>query len=301
VRGDVLSQYGYSALLLACRHGHIDVARWLVSEAGSDARSERNNVGLCDDAACGCVVVCHCGVRGDVLSQNGYSALLVACCDGHIDVARWLVSEAGSDARSERNIVSRCDTSACGCVVVCFHGGMRGDVLLQDGSTALLLTCRDGHIDVARWLVSEAGSDARSERDHVCRRDDAAYSSVDFVSECGARDDVLSQDGNSALLLASCDGHIDVAQWLVSEAGSDAPSERANVGRCDVAACVCVVVRHCGVRGDVLSQDGSSALLLACCNGHIDVARWLVSEAGSDARSERSNVRQRSCAAGLCS
>ncbi len=37
-------------------------------------------------------------------------------------------------------------------------------------------------------------------------------------------------------------------------------------------------------------QDGWSALLLACANGHHDVARWLVTDAGSDARSERNNV-----------
>jgi ankyrin repeat protein len=105
----MLSQVGDTALLLACCKGHIDVARWLVSEAGSDARSERNNVGRCDDAACACVVVDRrCGVHGDVLSQGGHTALLLACYNGHIDVARWLVSEAGSDARSERNNVGRC-------------------------------------------------------------------------------------------------------------------------------------------------------------------------------------------------
>ncbi len=60
-----------------------------------------------------------------------------------------------------------------------------------------------------------------------------------------------------------------------------------------------VTVAMCG---DVLAQTGFTALLLACLSGHIDVARWLVSEAGSDARSEWNNVRHRSCAiAGLCS
>jgi hypothetical protein len=62
MRGDVVSQDGYTALLLACLRGHIDVARWLVSEAGSDARSERNNVCRCDDAACVCGVVSQCGM-----------------------------------------------------------------------------------------------------------------------------------------------------------------------------------------------------------------------------------------------
>jgi hypothetical protein len=100
----VLSQRGNTALLLACLSGRIDLVRWLVFEAGSDARSERNNVGRCDDAACGCVIDCHFGVR-DVLSQRGNTALLLACCNGHLDVARWLVEEAGSDARSEEDEV----------------------------------------------------------------------------------------------------------------------------------------------------------------------------------------------------
>ncbi len=37
----------------------------------------------------------------------------------------------------------------------------------QDGSTALLVACADGHLDVVRWLVTDAGSDARSERTYV--------------------------------------------------------------------------------------------------------------------------------------
>jgi hypothetical protein len=40
---------------------------------------------------------------------------------------------------------------------------------LQNGDTALLLACKGGHLDVARWLVAEAGSDPRSEIDEVLR------------------------------------------------------------------------------------------------------------------------------------
>jgi hypothetical protein len=56
-----------------------------------------------------------CAVGDDVLclvsccDQVGWSALLVACVSGHLDVVRWLVTDAGSDARSERSNVScRC-------------------------------------------------------------------------------------------------------------------------------------------------------------------------------------------------
>jgi hypothetical protein len=66
-----------------------------------------------------------CGaVSDDILrfvsccDQDGWSALLVACVRGRLDVARWLVTDAGSDARSERHNVScRC---SCGCLRVSF-------------------------------------------------------------------------------------------------------------------------------------------------------------------------------------
>jgi ankyrin repeat protein len=43
--------------------------------------------------------------RSSVVAQVGHTALLVACAAGQIDVVRWLVTEGGSDARSERDKV----------------------------------------------------------------------------------------------------------------------------------------------------------------------------------------------------
>jgi hypothetical protein len=63
-----------------------------------------------------------------------------------------------------------------------------------------------------------------------------------------------------------------------------------------VVAVLVSMFRCCSVSDDGLclvsccDQDGWSALLVACAFGHLDVARWLVTDAGSDARSERSNV-----------
>jgi ankyrin repeat protein len=106
---------------------------------------------------------------------------------------------------------------------------------------------------------------------------------------CCARE----QNGRTAHLLACANGHLNVAQWLVTSTGTDARSE--NVGR------VCAAVVSFFGRGDdlhgsavccVRGQTGHTALLLASALGHIDVVQWLVTSAGSDARSERSNVRR---------
>jgi hypothetical protein len=38
---------------------------------------------------------------------------------------------------------------------------------VQDGNTPLLLACERGHLEVAQWLVSSAGSNAATERNEV--------------------------------------------------------------------------------------------------------------------------------------
>ncbi len=113
-------QWGHTALLLACEYGHLDVARWLVTAAGSDARSERSKVGCpllcsCTSAAglyrrlasCECVRLVGCSafprqppdsekLRHGVallLSQHGDTALSIACRRRHWSVARWLIDE----------------------------------------------------------------------------------------------------------------------------------------------------------------------------------------------------------------
>jgi hypothetical protein len=45
--------------------------------------------------------------------QNGCTALLLASANGRTDVVKWLVTEMGCDARSERDNVLRLECCAC--------------------------------------------------------------------------------------------------------------------------------------------------------------------------------------------
>ncbi len=63
-----------------------------------------------------------------VWCQNGYTALLLACLSDHLDVARWLVTDAGSDARSERWLIADRDVDLVRLSGVC--GGERTVVTL---------------------------------------------------------------------------------------------------------------------------------------------------------------------------
>ncbi len=95
-----------------------------MTKVGSDARTERDGVSL-PFAVCVLALLLLC-VLSDVklvfavcrvVSQDGTTALLKACRNGHLAVVQWLVTEAGSDATSERDDVScRCFRSRLDCM-----------------------------------------------------------------------------------------------------------------------------------------------------------------------------------------
>jgi hypothetical protein len=68
-------------------------------------------------------------------------------------VRRW--SETRCAASSMANIPAGCEA-----LLVCI-------VPVQLGDTALLLACENGRLDVAKWLVAEAGSNPSTERNNV--------------------------------------------------------------------------------------------------------------------------------------
>lgn len=94
-------------------------------------------------------------VRGN---QNGDTALLLACFEGRLEVARWLVAECGCDAQTEHNSVScRCPLEslrrACaGCLVqyftgvdaLCCAGGLHGHRFCVHRATVECCAVADG-------------------------------------------------------------------------------------------------------------------------------------------------------------
>jgi hypothetical protein len=182
-------QDGWSALLAACAGGHLDVARWLVTHAGCDARSERGEVSCrwcCGSSVAPGVTTLALGVWCD---QNGWSALLAACANGHLGVARWLVTRSERDAVSWPLLCSRAAAAglyrrlaSCECERLVGCGAFPRQpapppLSSQAGEKALALACRGRHWSVARWLIAEQDVE-------LVRVGVAAASSVSSVSEC---------------------------------------------------------------------------------------------------------------------
>ena len=170
---------GWTPLHWACLQGHADVVRVFVSEFKADITIQtlyghtpliyaiingHDNVvhALLSDSQC----------LVDAKGRYGHTALHYSCRYGHVDIVRSLVSHkanvnARTDsgdtpltlaARSKHDNVVHALLSDSQCLV---------DAKGRYGYTALHYSCRDGHVDIVRSLVShKANVNART---HYCK------------------------------------------------------------------------------------------------------------------------------------
>ena len=123
-----LHAHAQEAFWVACRHGHIHVARWLVNDVGGvDVHAVGDMVfrQACENGHLNvaCWLLEHVGgVDAHAYQEHAFCC---ACSNGHLDVALWLWTDVGA---------------------VNIHA-------LND--TAFRLACRNGHWDVALWLDSD--------------------------------------------------------------------------------------------------------------------------------------------------
>ena len=170
----VITQNGYSALMLATREGRTEVVS-LLREVGANTDLQ-NKVKLCT-RRCGCgtlYVPSHCCLTTLVCAitqWNGYSALMLAAREGRTEVVSLLL-EAGANTELQ-NMVKLC-TRRCGfgtlyvpsnrCLTtfVC--------VITQKGYSALMLAVRWGRTEVVSLLL-EAGANTELQNMVKCRCD----------------------------------------------------------------------------------------------------------------------------------
>lgn len=168
----------------------------------------------------------------------------------------------------------------------------------SEGMTSLHLASREGHIEIARFLV-ECGADARAPDDYwrtpLHLASERGHLEVArFLIERGADARALAINRMTPLHLASRQGHLEVARLLV-ECGADANAED-DIGQTPLSE-VSSSWGHWGVASflvehgvDVTTQDdyGSTSLHQASIKGHVRVARILI-DRGADATAKNNH------------
>ena len=212
----------------------------------------------------------------------------------------WAYSREGTPSSMKRTALHY--ASVCGLLtivqfLVIEHSQEVYDRSCSLGLTPLHLASREGHIEVARFLV-ECGADARAQDCDLSTPLHLASQQghlevVRFLIEHGA--DVRAHDHcwSTPLHRASELGHLEVARFLV-ECGADTRTEDNN-GQTPIS----LASSRGGVRVtrffvehgvDVTIQDdyGSTPLHLASEGGHVGVARILI-DRGADATAKNNN------------
>jgi hypothetical protein len=162
----------HTAMVVAAMTAHGDVVTWCVDHTA--ARPWIVAKALVCVACCiagSCTLSHMCEVEDHKPHQGwGTAAVLAACSAGDVSLLRRLIREHAvlCDAGVRRHTL-RDKVSVC-CMrlgVVCARQTADGlacrDVVVREAGRA----CRCGRLDVARWLVTGADSDARSERSNV--------------------------------------------------------------------------------------------------------------------------------------
>ncbi|NWH67674.1 FEM1A protein, partial [Geococcyx californianus] len=195
---------GSTPLLIAARHGHLEVVEFLldhcgarVGEGGSvsfDGETIEGAPPLWAASAAGHLrVVRSLLERGACVNQTtltNSTPLRAACFDGHLDIVRYLVGERGADL----------------------------EVANRHGHTCLMISCYKGHQDIARYLL-EKGADVnrRSAKGNTALHDCAESGSLEILQMLLRSKARMEKDGYgmTPLLAASVTGHTNIVEYLI--------------------------------------------------------------------------------------
>ncbi|CAL8345666.1 unnamed protein product [Merluccius merluccius] len=197
---------GGTPLLIASRHGHLDVAAYLLDhcradvELGGSVNFDGETIEgappLWAASAAGHLPLVKAllrrGARVNSATLTNSTPLRAACFDGHLDIVRYLVAEHRADV----------------------------EVANRHGHTCLMISCYKGHRDIARFLL-DRGADVnrRSVKGNTALHDCAESGSLDIMKmllRCEAR---MERDGYgmTPLLAASVTGHTNIVEYLAHQ------------------------------------------------------------------------------------
>lgn len=151
-----------------------------------------------------------------------------------------------------------------------------------NGATPLVMASRNGHLDVADYLLDR------------CHADIEQVGSVSFEGE--------TIEGAPPLWCAAAAGHLSVVQRLVERGARVNATTRTNSTPLR-AACFdghLAIVRYLVERGadlEIANRHGHTCLMIACYKGHLDIASYLVAQgAHVNRKSAKGNTALHDCA-----
>ncbi|XP_053595910.1 protein fem-1 homolog CG6966 isoform X1 [Microplitis demolitor] len=195
---------------------------------------------------------------------HGATPLVMACRNGHYDVAEYLIEKCGADVEQPGSVVFDGETiegapplwcaAAAGhlaLVILLVKRGAKLNATTKTNSTPLRAACFDGHFEIVKFLV-----------------------------KYGADIELANKHGHTCLMIACYRGHVRIAKFLLAlKADTNRKSVKGNTALHDCAESgsleiLKILVEH-GARMDVDSY-GMTPLLAAAVAGHMHIVQYLI-------------------------
>ena len=236
---DCLNKLHNTPLHLSCIQGNIDLVKYLVNERGCNLLIE---------------------------NINGHTPLHIACQYGNIVVVKYLLDVLKADTLfqdSRGNTLLHHASHAMGDIEVAEYlvDIMHCDPFYPNNekSTPIHLACRNGNLEVAKYLSSATyyyQISCGDKTGHTPLHEACIHGHLNIVSHLTLEDHSMHEDiycsdydGFIPLHLACKLGHLDIVMYMITEC------------KCDVS---------------YTDDDKHTPLHLACMNGHIDIVKYLI-------------------------
>jgi len=261
---------GCTPSLIACKHGHLALVKFLFANGASMSDRDRD-------------------------PKRQGNALHYAAWGGSVDVVRWLVDEQGASL-DEVDIVGNT------ALLYAVYGGHRAtvDELLRRGRslqernsknhTALLQAACGGHLELVQWLLQQGFTLDEADHDGNTALLFAAWGGhldlIHFLLANGSSLHEHNHNGHSIFLSAANGGRVAIVEWLLDQGFS--LTETNNNG--DTALLLAAYGGHrhlverlleLGASLDDKNACGFTPLLSAANGGQLDMARWLLQHGSS--------------------
>jgi ankyrin repeat protein len=233
---NLMSNTGFSPLIIASAHGHVDAVEYLV-DAGADV---------------------------DAAHDNKVTALMYAAASGHVDAMKNLIEKgkASLDIKHTNGGTALLEAATGGmyeAMKLLVESGAETDFTDDDGVTPLMAIAAQGGID-AQTLVLDSLKTKKS------------------TEELVTHINLLSFSGGSSVMFAAAGGHVECAKQLM-ELGADIKDiARSQPGYMEKLQ---KMIEEGQVQEEDPHVDGVTALHVAAQGGHLEMVNLLL-EAGAD-------------------
>ncbi|KAG2503012.1 hypothetical protein JM18_009682 [Phytophthora kernoviae] len=233
--------------------------------------------------------------------EDGYTALLCAAQNGHVDVVLLLL-EQGADI--EKTNGKGCTALICAAqngheetVRNILEKGADIELATDDGYTPLIIAAQNDQAEVVQLLL-EKGADIEIADDNgytslIFAAQNGHADIVNIILDSGAAIDTESNDGSTALLVATLFSQLRAVSSLVDHgANVDFPDSSGKTSlmvaaqKGDAAVMQLLLENEADVNAQ--AHNGNSVLVFAALGGHADCIEMLL-DLGADANAAGSN------------